>query len=122
MILETWQIEMAAVALVLVLAVREEIRPWSETILSGPSWAYASAVTMMLFRIEVFGVIDVYLFSVLRGGEEIIQRRTGTRPKGFCGAAGCLSLRKKHQMPRTPSPNEIHCEVSSGVPQRLPCS
>ena len=56
MLLQPWHFGLAAIALA--LAVWEEIRPWSETLLNRPSWAYASAVAMMLLCIDVFGVID----------------------------------------------------------------
>ena len=42
----------------LVLAVLEEKLDWFERVLKAPMLAYASALALMFFCIEVFGVID----------------------------------------------------------------
>ncbi|HTQ55594.1 MAG TPA: MBOAT family O-acyltransferase [Bryobacteraceae bacterium] len=51
-----WHIELIAIALV--LAVVEEKFEWFERVLRAPILAYASVLALMLFSIEVFGVID----------------------------------------------------------------
>jgi alginate O-acetyltransferase complex protein AlgI len=51
-----WHIELILIALL--LAVAEEKQDWFERLLKAPVLAYASALTLMLFCIEVFGVID----------------------------------------------------------------
>ena len=42
----------------LVLAILEEKLDWFERLMKAPVWAYASAMALMLFCLEVFGVID----------------------------------------------------------------
>jgi alginate O-acetyltransferase complex protein AlgI len=59
LLLETWHFELIAVALA--VGVLEEKLEWSESLLKGPVWAYASAVAAMLLIVEVFGVIDATL-------------------------------------------------------------
>ena len=56
LLLENWHLEM--IGLALVLAILEEKFDWFERVLKAPAWAYASALALMLFCVEVFGVID----------------------------------------------------------------
>jgi D-alanyl-lipoteichoic acid acyltransferase DltB (MBOAT superfamily) len=56
MLLETWHIELIAIALV--LAALEEKLDWSDAVVKWPVWAYASTVAAMLLFVELFGVID----------------------------------------------------------------
>lgn len=56
-LLERWHVGLAAVALIVALA--EEKWEWSERLIAAPGWAYATAVSAMLFCIEIFGVVDV---------------------------------------------------------------
>jgi alginate O-acetyltransferase complex protein AlgI len=55
-LLANWHLELMAIALV--AAVVEEKFDGFERLLKGPMLAYASALALMLFCIEVFGVID----------------------------------------------------------------
>jgi len=55
-LLAPWHIEL--VLLALLLAVAEEKFEWSEWLIQAPMPAYASALALMFFCIEVFGVID----------------------------------------------------------------
>jgi D-alanyl-lipoteichoic acid acyltransferase DltB (MBOAT superfamily) len=56
LLLANWHIEL--ILLALVLAVAEEKLDWFERVLHAPALTYASALALMLFCIEVFGVID----------------------------------------------------------------
>jgi alginate O-acetyltransferase complex protein AlgI len=56
LLLEPWHIGLAVVALV--LAIVEEKLEWFEKLMDAPMVAYASAMAVMLFILEVFGVID----------------------------------------------------------------
>ncbi len=56
LLLANWHIELILLALVVALA--EEKLDWFERVLHAPALAYASALALMLFCIEVFGVID----------------------------------------------------------------
>ncbi|MBZ5725323.1 MAG: MBOAT family protein [Acidobacteriia bacterium] len=56
LLLEPWHIGLALLALV--LAIGEEKRGWAERIMKAPAPAYACALALMFFCIEVFGVID----------------------------------------------------------------
>jgi len=55
-LLAPWHFEL--VLLALVLAVAEEKFDWFERLAKAPVLAYASALALMFFCIEVFGVID----------------------------------------------------------------
>ena len=57
LLLEPWHIGLAVLALA--LAVAEEKREWFERLMEAPAIAYASALAVMLFFLEIFGVIDV---------------------------------------------------------------
>ena len=57
LLLRPWHIGLAAIALV--LALWEERRDWSGRIVKAPALVYAGALALMLFTIEIFGVIDV---------------------------------------------------------------
>ena len=57
LLLEPWHIGLAVLALA--LAVAEEKREWFERLMEAPVVAYASALAVMLFFLEIFGVIDV---------------------------------------------------------------
>jgi len=57
LLLANWHFELIGIALLLALA--EEKLDWFERLLKAPMLAYASALALMLFCIEVFGVIDV---------------------------------------------------------------
>ena len=56
LLLANWHIELMLIALA--LAVAEEKLDWFERVLQAPALAYASALALMFFCIEVFGVID----------------------------------------------------------------
>jgi len=56
LLFEPWHFGLAGVALI--LALLEEHRDWFEKLAEAPGWAYATALTMMFFCLEVFGVID----------------------------------------------------------------
>lgn len=56
LLLANWHIELIAIALA--LAIVEEKLDWFERVIRAPMVAYASALALMLFSIEVFGVID----------------------------------------------------------------
>jgi alginate O-acetyltransferase complex protein AlgI len=56
-LLERWHVGLAATALV--VAVAEEKWDWFERLIRAPAWAYAAAVSLLLFCIEIFGVVDV---------------------------------------------------------------
>jgi alginate O-acetyltransferase complex protein AlgI len=56
-LLERWHVGLAAVALAMALA--EEQWDWFERLMQAPAWAYAAAVSLLLFCIEIFGVVDV---------------------------------------------------------------
>ena len=56
LLLAAWHFELILIALV--LAVVEEKLDWFERVLKGPMLAYASALALMFFCIESFGVID----------------------------------------------------------------
>jgi D-alanyl-lipoteichoic acid acyltransferase DltB (MBOAT superfamily) len=56
LLLANWHIELILIALL--LAVVEEKLDWFERVLKGPMLAYASALALMFFCIESFGVID----------------------------------------------------------------
>jgi alginate O-acetyltransferase complex protein AlgI len=56
LLLEPWQIGLAVVALLVALV--EEKTEWLEGLAETPGWAYAAALAMILFCIEIFGVID----------------------------------------------------------------
>jgi hypothetical protein len=56
LLLAPWHIELMLIASLLALA--EEKFEWFERLLKAPMLAYASALALMFFCIEVFGVID----------------------------------------------------------------
>ena len=56
LLLAAWHFELILIALL--LAVLEEKLDWFERVLKAPMLAYASALALMFFCIEVFGVID----------------------------------------------------------------
>src|ERR1039457_3084608 len=56
LLLEPWHIELIAVALV--LAVLEEKLDWFERLIEAPPPVYAGALAVLLFGLDVFGVID----------------------------------------------------------------
>jgi alginate O-acetyltransferase complex protein AlgI len=56
LLLANWHLELMLLALL--LAVAEEKADWFERLLKAPMLAYASALALMFFCIEVFGVID----------------------------------------------------------------
>jgi len=53
---QRWHIGLIAVSLA--LAIAEEKLEWFERLMEAPVWAYASALALMLFCLEIFGVID----------------------------------------------------------------
>jgi alginate O-acetyltransferase complex protein AlgI len=57
LLLNSWQFGLVGIALV--LAVAEEQFECFERLATAPTWAYASALTAMLFCLETFGVTDV---------------------------------------------------------------
>jgi len=56
LLLANWHIELALITLL--LAIAEEKLDWFERVLKAPVLVYASALALMLFCVEVFGVID----------------------------------------------------------------
>ena len=56
LLLTAWHLELMGIALA--LAVVEEKLGWFERVLKAPMLAYASALALMFFCIEIFGVID----------------------------------------------------------------
>jgi hypothetical protein len=56
LLLANWHVELILIALV--LAVAEEKLDWFERLMNAPMLAYASALALMLFCIEIFGAID----------------------------------------------------------------
>ena len=56
---QRWHVGLIAVSLA--LAVAEEKLEWFERWLEAPVWAYASALALMLFCLEIFGVIDAQI-------------------------------------------------------------
>ncbi len=56
LLLEPWHIGLAVAALL--LAIGEEKLEWFERLMDAPILAYASAMAVMLFVLEIFGVID----------------------------------------------------------------
>src|SRR5579864_2838949 len=56
-LLERWHVGLAVLALIVALA--EEHWDGCERLIQAPGWAYATAVSLMLFCIEIFGVVDV---------------------------------------------------------------
>jgi alginate O-acetyltransferase complex protein AlgI len=56
-LLERWHVGLAVVALIGALG--EEYGDWFERLMQAPAWAYAAAVSLLLFCIEIFGVVDV---------------------------------------------------------------
>jgi D-alanyl-lipoteichoic acid acyltransferase DltB (MBOAT superfamily) len=56
LLLEPWHIELIGVALV--LAVLEEKLDWFERLMEAPPLVYATALAVLLFAVDVFGVID----------------------------------------------------------------
>ena len=55
-LLASWHVELMLIALL--LAIAEEKFAWFERLLKAPVLAYASALALMFFCIEIFGVID----------------------------------------------------------------
>jgi hypothetical protein len=53
-----WILRSSPPLAILVVAIGEEKGAWSERIISAPMPVYASALTVMLFLIEIFGNID----------------------------------------------------------------
>jgi hypothetical protein len=56
-LLQRWHVGLAGIALVVALA--EEKWDWFERLMQAPAWSYAAAVSLLLFCIEIFGVVDV---------------------------------------------------------------
>jgi len=56
LLFQSWHFGLAGVALI--LALLEEHHDWFGKMAESPGWAYAFALTMMFFCLEVFGVID----------------------------------------------------------------
>jgi len=51
-----WQVGLIVVSLL--LAIAEEKLKWFDWLMEAPVWAYASAMALLLFCLEIFGVID----------------------------------------------------------------
>ncbi len=56
MLLEPWHLGLASMALL--LALLEEKKEWFDRLVDAPAWVYASALALMLFCAEIFGVVD----------------------------------------------------------------
>jgi hypothetical protein len=41
------------------MVLAEEQWEWFERLMQAPGWAYTGAVSLLLFYIEIFGVVDV---------------------------------------------------------------
>ena len=57
MLLAPWHLGLAAIALA--LAIAEEKTEWFDGLADAPAWAYAGALALLLFVVEIFGVVDV---------------------------------------------------------------
>ena len=57
LLLEPWHIGLALIALA--LALLEEKRAWFERLMEAPALAYACAMALLLFCLEIFSVVDV---------------------------------------------------------------
>jgi alginate O-acetyltransferase complex protein AlgI len=56
---QRWHVGLIVVSLV--VAVAEEKLEWFDRLMEAPVWAYASALALMLFCLEIFGVIDAQI-------------------------------------------------------------
>ncbi len=56
MLLEPWHLGLAGMALL--LAILEEKKEWFDSLVDAPAWVYATALALMFFCVEIFGVID----------------------------------------------------------------
>ena len=54
-----WHVGLIVVSLA--LAIAEEKLDWFERLMEAPVWAYASALALVLFCLEIFGVIDAQI-------------------------------------------------------------
>ena len=57
LLLQTWHLELLGISLG--LAVAEEKLRWFEKAATGPTWAYTTALTLMLLCLELFAVTEV---------------------------------------------------------------
>jgi alginate O-acetyltransferase complex protein AlgI len=57
MLLGSWYLRL--IGLALLLALLEEKKEWFDRVVKGPAWVYASAVTVILFAVELLGVTEV---------------------------------------------------------------
>ena len=55
-LLQPWHLGLAGIALL--LAVLEEYKEWFDRVVEAPAWVYAGALAMLLFCVEIFGVVD----------------------------------------------------------------
>ncbi len=53
---QRWQVCLIAISLA--VAIAEEKLEWFERLIEGPVWAYACALGLVLFCLEIFGAID----------------------------------------------------------------
>ncbi|MGA2183630.1 MAG: MBOAT family O-acyltransferase [Bryobacteraceae bacterium] len=56
---QPWHVLLIAVSLA--LAIAEEKLDWFDRLMEAPVWAYASALALMFFCLEIFGVIDAQI-------------------------------------------------------------
>jgi alginate O-acetyltransferase complex protein AlgI len=59
MLLQPWHIYLIVISLT--VAIAEEKLQWFEPLMEAPVWAYASALVLLFFCLEIFGAIDAQI-------------------------------------------------------------